>query len=195
MSADDRAPGWFETVASEVVYDGWGRVRVDRVRMPDGTVADREVVEHTDAVAVVPILDGEVVLVRQYRHPFARYLLELPAGLLDEPGESREEAARRELREEAGLDGEDLEELVTFDNSAGWTTERTTIYLARDVRPAAPREGFQQEAEEADMEVVRLPFEDAVVRARGGGIEDAKTLIGLLLAASRLGAGEGRGAH
>ncbi len=183
---DESLQGWFETLDSEVRYDGLtARARVDRVRMPNGEVAEREVVEQHDAVGIVPLLDDEtVLLLRQYRQPFQAYMLEIPAGKLDVEGESVEEAAQRELREETGLRAERLERLGAFRNSAGWTDEVTHLYLAtRLVRDEA--EDFDPKAEEADMEIVRLPFDDAVKEARAGSLVDAKTVIGLLLAVDR----------
>lgn len=173
--------------SSETAYDGQlSRVRVDEVRMPDGERASREVVEHPDAVAVVPVTDdGVVVLLRQYRHPVGQVILEIPAGKLDEVGEQRPQAARRELAEEVGLQADTLEELVTFYNSCGWTDESTTVYLADGVSPVAAPEGFTATAEEADMEVVRMPLADAAAMAEGGEITDAKTIVGVLLAAAR----------
>lgn len=175
---------WFETLDSRIVHDGWSTVRVDTIRMPDGDQADREVVEHVAAVAVVPLFeDGTVVLVRQYRHPVGQYLLEIPAGILDVDGEPEPDAARRELAEEVGLQAGRLDHLVTFENSAGWSTERTHVYLGRDLSETARPEGFELEHEEADMELVRLPLEDAVDAVSRGEITDAKTVIGVLLAA------------
>lgn len=175
---------WFETLESDVVYDGFSRVRVDRVRMPDGDVAEREIVEHDDAVAVVPLMDdGTLVLLKQYRHAVGRYVLEVPAGKRDVDGEPPAETARRELREEVGMDAAELRELVTFENSNGWNTERTTIFLGTGLRPAQARADFTARHEEADMEVVRLPFDDVVAMAVSGELPDAKTLIGVLLAA------------
>jgi 8-oxo-dGDP phosphatase len=179
----------YQVAASRVAFEGrLSTIRVDTVRMPDGAQAEREIVEHPDAVAVVAVDPQErVVLLRQYRHAAGERVLELPAGKLDKDGEGAEETAHRELAEEVGLAAEDLTELVTFYNSAGWTDERTTVYLASGLRAVAAPEGFTPEAEEADMEVLRLPLAEAVARARGGAISDAKTLIGLLLAAHRLG--------
>lgn len=175
---------WFETVDSRVVHDGWSTVRVDTIRMPDGGETDREVVEHVSAVAVVPVFaDGTVGLLRQYRHPVGQYLLEIPAGILDVEGEAEAEAAQRELAEEMGLRAGRLEHLTTFENSAGWSTERTIVFLGRDLAEADPPEGFEREHEEADMEVVRLPLDAAVDGVSRGEITDAKTVIGLLLAA------------
>ena len=176
--------GWYETESSEVVWEGHlGRVRVDQVRMPDGQVRPREIAEHLDAVAVVPLDDdGHVVLVRQYRHAFGRYQLEIPAGVLDVDGEPPDEAARRELLEETGLVCDEIDHLLAFANSAGWSDETTHVYLARHVRPGPAPDGFTPEAEEADMEVVKLPLDEAVAMAERGEIPDAKTLVGLLLA-------------
>lgn len=183
--ADDGA--WFETLRHDTVHDGYSQVHRDVVRMPDGTEQVREYVEHFDAVAVVPVLDdSSVLLLKQYRHPLQRYLLEIPAGKLDEEGEAPEDAARRELREEVGHDAEELIELARFANSAGWTTETTTVYLGRRLHEAEAPEDFERRAEEADMEVVRIPFADALAEARSGNLIDAKTVIGLLLAAEHL---------
>lgn len=183
---NDSQAGWFETLDSEVRYEGHtARARVDRVRMPNGEIAEREVVEQYDAVGIVPVMDdGRVVLLRQYRQPFQAYMLEIPAGKLDVEGEAVEEAAQRELREETGLRAGRLERLGAFRNSAGWTDEVTHLYLATQLVPDQA-EDFEPKAEEADMEIVLLPFHDAVKEARGGTLVDAKTLIGLLMAVDR----------
>jgi ADP-ribose pyrophosphatase len=189
-------PGAYATESSRRTYDGLKlRVRVDGVRMPDGELHEREVVERPQAVAVVAVDGagdaggGEVVLLRQYRHPVGDYQLELPAGLVDVEGEPGEAAARRELLEEIGLEAGELTRLAHFWNSAGWTDEATTIYLATDLRsPDRPHE-FAREAEEADMQVLRLPLAEAAAKAERGELGDAKTLIGLLLARDRLAPG------
>lgn len=179
--------GWYETLSSEIVYDGMlSRVRVDEVAMPDGATADREVVLHPDAVAVVPAMDdGTVVLLRQYRHPFGDYQLEIPAGKIDAEDGSPRRTASRELREETGLVAATLELLTVFRNSSGWTDEVTHVFLARGLTDEGRPVGFEAAHEESDMEVVRLPFEEALDQARGGTIVDAKTIIGLLLSAGR----------
>lgn len=174
---------WFETLDSRVVHRGWSTVRVDTLRMPDGDQADREVVEHVAAVAVVPrFADGSVALLRQYRHPVGGYLLEVPAGILDVDGEDVRDAARRELVEEMGLRAGRLEHLTTFHNSAGWCTERTHVYLGTDLDVVGPPEDFEVAHEEADMESIRLPLDAAIEGIRTGEITDAKTIVGLLLA-------------
>lgn len=173
--------------SSRVVYDGrLARVRVDTLGCPDGSTVEREIVEHPDAVAVVAVEDdGNVVLLRQYRHAVGQHELELPAGILDVDGEAPQQAAERELAEEVGLAARRLVPLVTFHNSGGWTDESTTVYLAEGVHPVAGPDEYTAEAEEADMEVVRLPLAEALDLAAAGEISDAKTLIGLLLVSRR----------
>ena len=179
---------WFETVEVREVYSGRSTVRIETVRTPEGTEVEREVIEHRDAVAVVPVTDdGDVLLVRQYRQALRAYLVEIPAGVLDVDDEAPETAARRELLEEVEHDVADMRHLTTIANSAGWTNERTHIYLARGVRPARTPDGFTPAAEEADMEVVRIPLGDAVDSVRAGELSDAKTVVGLSLAALELG--------
>lgn len=180
--------GWFETVESEVRYEGdLSRIRVDRVRTPLGRVVEREIVEHDDAVAVVPITDdGQVVMLRQYRQPFSDYQLEIPAGKLDVAGEPLEEAAQRELLEETGLRAGRLERIGAFRNSSGWTDEVTYLYVGTGLRYEGQPEDFTPKGEEADMEVLTLPLAEAVAQAHAGTIVDAKTIIGLLLAAQHV---------
>jgi ADP-ribose pyrophosphatase len=173
----------YEVEESEVTFEGrLSTVRLDRVRMPDGEVAEREIVEHAGAVAVVPVDgDGRVVLLRHYRHALRERVVEIPAGKLDVEGEQPEAAARRELAEEVGLEAGELRRLVEFANSGGWSTETTTVYLATGLSPIAERD-FTPTAEEADVEVLRMPLDEAVAKAERGELSDAKTLIGILLA-------------
>jgi 8-oxo-dGDP phosphatase len=181
--------GSYDVVRSSTPYDGrLSRVRVDTIRLPNGDLVDREVVEHPDAVAVVPVdADGQVVLVRQFRHVLRQPQLEIPAGILDVDGEAPEDAAQRELTEEVGLVAGTLVELASFANSVGWTDEATTVYLGTELTSTPLPPGYSPHAEEADMEVVRLPLDTALRMIDDGGLRDAKTVIGLLLAARRLG--------
>jgi 8-oxo-dGTP pyrophosphatase MutT (NUDIX family) len=165
-----------ETINSQVVYDGkLVNLRVDTVRLPDGSERQREVVEHPGAVGILPVLpDEQLVLVRQYRHAVGRMLLEIPAGTR-EPGEGPEACAIRELREETGCVTPELKELVRFFVSPGWATEELIVYLATDVTggPAAP------EADEM-LEVVQVRPDTVVHLIRSGEIADSKTIIALL---------------
>ena len=178
---------WFSTVASETRYRGFSDVVVDTVEMPDGSQVEREVVHHDDAVAVVPVLDdGRVLLLKQYRQPLRGHLLELPAGKMDVDDEPPEEVARRELAEETGHAARELRHLTTFHNSAGWSTERTHVFLATGVHATHPPDGFVPQAEEAVMELVPFTLPDALEATRTGQLTDGKTVIGLLLAEPHL---------
>lgn len=174
---------WFSTTGSRVVHTGHVTLRIDEVTTPDGPV-EREVAVPPDAVAIVALVDGDVVLVRQHRQPINGTTLELPAGVLDHDGESVLEAAARELAEECHLAAEHWSQLVTVVTSPGWTTERVTLVRADGVHPTTAPEGFEATAEEAAMEVVRLPLEAAVAAVHDGTISDAKTALGILLLAN-----------
>lgn len=173
----------YPVVASTPIYHGRIlSVRKDDVRMSDGVVAVREVVEHPGAVAVVALHDdGQVVLVHQYRHPVGMFLYELPAGLLDVSGEAPLEAARRELFEETGLVAADWSVLLDIYTSPGMTDELIRIYLARGISESVDR--FQPEAEEITMTVVRLPLADALGRVQSGRITNAAAVAGICAAA------------
>ena len=156
-------------------------VTVDTVREGDKTYV-REVVHHRGSAVILPAFDdGTIALVRQYRHPTVKYMLELPAGGLDDR-ERPEEAAARELEEELGLVAGKMEKLCEFFVSPGFCEEKMWLYLATDLTETAQR------LEDDEMiEVVRLPIERALQMVTDGEIEDAKTIIGLMLAAPRIG--------
>ena len=179
----------FRTVASHHEFRGFSSVRVDVVEGPDGTFT-REIVEHPDAVAIVA-LDEErrIALVRQFRQPLGDELLELPAGTLDVAGETPLEAAHRELAEEVGLAAADLIPLGRIWNSAGWSDERTTLFLAPATRPTLRPAGFAAEDEEAVMRIEWWPLDALVEAVLDGRIEDAKTVVGVLRARAALDAG------
>lgn len=178
---------WFAMQDVRTVHEGFSTVRIETLTTPDGGTVEREVVDHDDAVAIVPITQGgEVLLLKQYRHPVRGYLLEVPAGTMDVDGEEPEATAQRELQEEIHHRADRFELLTTFHNSAGWTTERTHVFLGTGLSPSPPPDGFRPDAEEVDMEVVGLPFDVAVEQVRRGVITDAKTVVGLLLAEPHL---------
>ena len=188
MTASDAASAPFPVVASRVLLRARATVRIDTLADPAGGTFEREVVAHDDAVAMVAVdAEGRVALVRQYRHPTGTALLEIPAGTLDRPGEPPEDAAHRELAEEVGLAAGRLEDLGRIWNSAGWSDEATTLFLATDLRPAPPPPGYEAREEEAAMEVVWRPLPDLVRAAQDGTLDDAKTVIGVLRAAAVLG--------
>ena len=173
--------GLFETLDSRVLHEGHVTLRIDTVRMPDGT-AEREIVQSPDAVGIVALVGDDVVLVRQFRQPVGRTTLEIPAGIRDVEGEDPVDTGRRELAEECGLASDDWSVLTTVHSSPGWATEQVTLLLARHCRPTERPEDFTPEGEEAAMEVVRLPLEAAVEAVHDGTITDAKAALGLVLA-------------
>ena len=155
-------------------------VRTDVVSMPGETTSQRDVVVHPGAVGVVALDDaGRVLLVTQYRHPVRRRLEELPAGLLDQPGEPALEAAQRELMEEAGLAADSWDVLVDTLTSPGMTDEAIRVFLARDVHEV---DRDVQEHEEADMTSEWVPLDEAVRRAFDGRLENAMAVVGVLAA-------------
>lgn len=174
--------GDFEIRSSRTIFDGRVvRLRVDTVTMPGGGVADREVVDHDLAVAVVALDDrGRVALVEQYRHPLGRRLWELPAGLMDVDGEGALPAAQRELAEETGLAAADWAVLVDVAASPGFTTESVRVFLARDVRSIG-RQG-EIAHEEADLRLVWVPLREAGDAVLAGRIVNAAAVAGILAA-------------
>lgn len=179
------APGEhdFAVVSSQDVHIGHVvGLRVDDVRMPGGSVAKREVVEHLGAVAICAIDDeGMVTLIHQYRHPLGRRIWELPAGLLDEAGEQPADTARRELLEEAGVTANRWETLVDVAASPGFTDEVVRVFLARDVSEV-DREALGHDDEEADLVVHKVPLAEAVRMALAGELVNGATVAGVLAA-------------
>lgn len=169
-------------ISSQKVYSGSVfDVTVDTVREGELTY-QREVVHHHGSAVILPVFDdGTVALVRQYRHPAVRYLLEAPAGSLDE-GERPDDGAARELQEELGLTAGRMEKLSEFFVSPGFCEEKMWVFLATELT-----EGKQQPEEDEVLEVVRLPIAEALEMISSGEIQDAKTIIALLLAAPRVG--------
>ena len=171
----------FRTVSTSDIHIG--RIlalRMDEVEMPGGDVAKREVVEHLGAVAIAALDDaGEIVLIRQYRHPLGRRLWELPAGLIDHADEDPLEAARRELVEEVGLAARDWSVLVDVAASPGFTDEVIRVYLATGLTEV-DREVLGEE--EADLIAKRVPLAEAVRMTLAGDVVNGAAVAGVLAA-------------
>ncbi|WP_030179031.1 NUDIX domain-containing protein [Streptomyces sp. NRRL S-813] len=165
-------------------------VRTDDVVMPDGSVATRDYQVHPGSVAVLA-LDSEdrVLVIRQYRHPVRQRLWEIPAGLLDVPGENPLHAARRELYEEAHVKAEDWRVLTDLYTTPGGCDEAVRIFLARELSEAEG-ERFAAEHEETDMELARVPVADLVREVLAGELHNNCLVVGVLaLVAARQGDG------
>lgn len=175
----------FEQLGEDVIHVGpVFSVSVGRVRTPTGGTVVREYVRHPGAVMVVPVIDGEAVMVRQYRAAIDRYLLEIPAGKRDVEGEDPRETAARELQEEVGLTASELTLLSNFYNTPGFSDEYSYCYLATGcVEVAADRQG----SEEEHMTIERVALSRVPELIATGELDDAKSIIGLLLARHQLG--------
>ena len=171
------------TLQTERVYDGkLVGLRVDTVELPSGRETIREIVEHGEVVAMVPIdSENNVLLVRQYRKAAEKVLLEIPAGLV-EPGESPIECARRELEEETGFAAESWDLLGGFYTSPGFCTEYIHVYLATQLSPSR-----SDPDDDEIIELVRVPLSKAADLVASGEVYDAKSIAGLHMALCRLG--------
>lgn len=179
--------GGFRKLSESLIHRGavWN-VAVANFESPSGEAFDRDIVRSPGAVGVVPleVVDGitTVVLVRQYRPALDRLVLEIPAGIRDIADEPTEVTAARELAEEVGLVAARMDYLTQYYTSGGMTDSILHLYLARELSPVA---SAAHGPEEEHMEIVRMPFAEAVERVGSGEIRDAKTVIGLLLADRR----------
>lgn len=165
-------------VSRERKFDGI-ILKIDHLtnRLPNGKLAKREVAMHVGASAVLPMDDdGNIYLVRQFRAPIDRILLEIPAGKLDHENEDRLLAAKRELKEETGLCADRWLHLCDTFTTAGFSNEKISVYLARSLNF-----GESQPDEDELLNLVKLPFEEAYQMALRGEIQDAKTLIALCM--------------
>lgn len=167
-------------VESRRIFEGRiVNLRVDTVELPNGRRTTREIVEHKGAVAVVPLLDhSKIVMVKQWRTPVGRTLLEIPAGTL-EHDEDPAECAKRELIEEIGYYPGKLTEMFHSYLSPGYSTEMLHTYLAEDLHEARKNRDFDE-----FLEVEVISLDDAVKKIWNGEIVDAKTICGVLLAKS-----------
>lgn len=171
-----------ETTTSQHIYQGTViGLRVDTVVLPSGRMSKREIVEHRGSVAVVPIDDlGNVVLVRQYRKAVDKWLLEAPAGGLND-GEIPRNAAARELREETGYLATTLEHLCTFYTSPGFCTEMMHAFLATGLVA-----GEAKPEEDEEIETVHLSVEAVLKMIKRGELQDAKTIAAFHMAINQI---------
>lgn len=169
-------------LSSRSVHDGRiVKLRVEEVILPNGNTVTLEIIKHSGAAAVLPVdHEGNAILVRQYRHATGSWLLEVPAGKLDHPGESPEECALREVEEETGYRAGRLIPLGWIWTTPGFTDEKIWLYRAEDL--TLTRANLQ--ADEV-LTVEKLPLAEAVRRAASGEIVDGKSVCTLLRAAAR----------
>jgi len=165
-----------KTISSQLIYSGRAiKVRVDTVQTPDGRQTTREIVEHANCVAIVAIdAEDNVLLVRQFRTPVEKELLEIPAGGID-AGEDPEGAVRRELREETGYLPKRVERLGGFYSAPGYCTEFLNLYLATDLVHSP-----LHAEDTAEIRLVHVPVSQISGLIESGKICDAKSIAGLL---------------
>lgn len=171
-----------KTMKSEKIYEGKIlTVKVDTVELPDKKYSKREIVELSGAVAIVPITNnGEIILVKQYRKATESIILEIPAGKL-EINEEPIDCAIRELKEETGYSSENMEYLLNYYSSPGFTNEVMHLFLATGViyGEASPED-------DEYIDVIRVDIIQALEMIKSGEIKDGKTIIGILLAIDKL---------
>lgn len=162
-----------QMVSSQTIFEGKiVKLTLDKAKLPDGKLADREVVYHPGGVAVLALdEENNVTLVRQYRYPIQQLLLELPAGKLDHGAEDHLPGAKRELSEETGLEAEEWTYLGYTLASPGFCTEALHMYLARGLTKRR-----QHLDEDEFLDVVTMPFDQLVEQVMDGTITDAKTV-------------------
>jgi ADP-ribose pyrophosphatase len=180
MELQDTPVEW-QVVATTTPFQGnKTSVRTDDVVMPDGTVARRDYQVHPGSVAVLALDDqDQVLLLKQYRHPVRQKLWEIPAGLLDVPGENPLHAAQRELYEEAHVKAEDWRVLADVYTTPGGCDEAVRIFLARDLSDVEG-ERFEVAEEEADMELARVPLADLLKGVLAGDLHNNCLVVGVL---------------
>ncbi|NLU09825.1 MAG: NUDIX hydrolase [Tepidanaerobacter acetatoxydans] len=152
------------------------KLRLDEVLLPNGRKSTREIVEHPGAVAIVALdEENNILMVRQYRKPIEKELLEIPAGKL-EKDESKEICARRELMEETGYYPNEIQHIISFYTSPGFSNEIIHLFLAKNLEKKDAEADFD---EYLQLEI--MPFKDAIKKIYSGQIVDGKTITGLLL--------------
>ncbi|NUV68386.1 NUDIX hydrolase [Streptomyces sp. CAI-121] len=192
MGIQDTPEEWQVTATVTPFTGNKTSVRTDQVVMPDGSVHGRDYQVHPGSVAVLAIDDEDrVIVLRQYRHPVRHRLWEIPAGLLDIPGENPLHAAQRELYEEAHVKAEEWRVLTDVYTTPGGCDEAVRIFLARDLSEAEG-ERYAVAEEEADMEQARVPLDELVRSVVAGDLHNNCLVVGVLaLTAVRAGDGVG----
>lgn len=171
------------SLSSDQLIDGTLlKVFRDEVRLPNGKTGSREWIDHPGAAAIVPIFeDGRTLLIRQFRFPPRRTFLEVPAGKFDAPDEAAVEVAARELEEETGWRADRFEALGTAYPCIGYSNEEIHVFAAHGLTKT------EQDLSSGEfVEVVPMPLDEAVDRARSGGIKDMKTITALVYAAAHV---------
>ncbi|MGW7027999.1 NUDIX domain-containing protein [Streptomyces xanthophaeus] len=183
-------PESWEVVASRTPFEGAKTsVKSDQVRMPDWAVVRRDYQVHPGSVCVLALDEEQRVLVlKQFRHPVRHRLWELPAGLLDVPGENPLHAAQRELYEEAHVKAEDWRVLADFYTSPGGSDEAVRVFLAQDLAEAEG-ERYAVSEEESDMETARVPLQDLVAGVLAGRLGNPGLVTGVLALSAALATG------
>jgi 8-oxo-dGDP phosphatase len=177
---EDAAGSWPVVSADEQLRNWLISVRTDKVQMPDNHYAERTVVTHLGAVAVVALDDAQrVLMIRQYRHPVGYELWEIPAGLRDADGESLLRTGQRELFEETGYRAREWHTLIDYFSSPGYSTERLRIFLARGVEPADD-EHYHRKDEEKFIVADWVPLQEAVRLALAGKLHSGPAIAGVL---------------
>lgn len=177
---EDLPPESWPVASTDEHFRNWlVSVRTDKVTMPDGHQAERTVITHIGAVAILALDEEDrVLMIRQYRHPVGRELWEIPAGLRDVSGESLADTAQRELLEETGHVARDWRVLVDSYSSPGIITERMRIFLARGLETADS--GYQRQGEEKFLRTEWVPLAHAVAAALAGKLHNGATIQGVL---------------
>jgi ADP-ribose pyrophosphatase len=165
-----------EVISSKIIYEGKIlKIKLDEVKLPNGYVTVREIVEHPNAIALIPINNnGKLIMINQYRHSAQEVLLEIPAGTM-EKNETPDECAKRELLEETGYEAKELKKLFSCYLAPGYSTELIHIFLAKNL----VYKGQETEADE-QIKVVELSFKEALEKIKKGEVKDAKTICSLL---------------
>ncbi len=171
-----------ELLKSELVYSGkLIKVRLDEVKLPNGKTSKREIVLHRGAVAILALDNNNILLIRQYRHAARKFMWEIPAGTLEE-GEDPLECAKRELLEETGYIANKIEKLIQFYVAVGYCTEIIYLFIAKELKKLS-----QRTEEDESIDVHMIPIDKAMEMIKNNEIEDAKTIIGILMMKNVLG--------